>query len=266
MNILSFLFPGINKPSKIGIVLSGGGVRGIAHLGVLKALNEKEIFPDIISGVSAGAIAGAFYADGYHPDEIFEIFHRTSIFHFARIAIPKKGFLQMDKVSHVLSEYLRAKTFEDLKIPLYVTATNLSDGIVEYFHQGELIQKIIASASIPVIFRPTIINNKTYVDGGVFDNLPVSPIRKECDFVIASHVNPLSKDKALDNMLDIAERTFHLAIGSSVQDNSKQCDLFIEPEKLIKFSLLKLENAKEIFNIGYDYTLTLLEKNPSLNL
>ena len=263
MNLLSFLFPKKSKLNKTGIVLSGGGVRGIAHLGVLKALNEKGIFPELISGVSAGAIAGVFYADGYNPDEIFEIFNHTSIFHFAKISIPNKGFLSLNKVSKILDEYIRAKNFEDLKIPLYVAASNLNEGKVEYFHQGELINKIIASASIPIIFKPTIINGKTYVDGGIFDNLPISPIRNQCKFLIASHVNPLSKEEIIDSLFDIAVRTFHLAIGSSVQDNSKMCDLFLEPNKLINYSLLKLENAQAIYDIGYDFTMKILEKNKS---
>lgn len=266
MNILSFLFPEKNNPGKIGMVLSGGGVRGIAHLGVLKALNEKGIFPEILSGVSAGALAGIFYADGYHPEEIFEIFNKTSIFHFTKITIPNKGFLKMDKVSKILKEYIKAKTFEDLKIPLYVAVSNLSEGKVEYFNQGELINRIIASASIPVVFNPVLIQGKTYVDGGVFDNLPVYPIKDKCDFIIASHTNPLSKEVKLTNMLEIAERTFHLAIGSSVQDNSRLCDLFIEPDKLINYGMLKLENAKEIFNIGYDFTAKMLANKTSLNL
>jgi len=261
MNILSFLFPYKNKPKKIGLVLSGGGVRGIAHLGVLKALNEKGIFPEYISGVSAGAIAGVFYADGYSPDEIFEIFNQTSIFHFAKLSIPNKGFLSLNKVSKILHEYIQAKNFEDLKTPLYVAASNLNEGKIEYFHKGELINKVIASASIPIIFKPTIINGKTYVDGGIFDNLPVSPIRNQCKFIFASHVNPLSKEEKIDSLFDIAERTFHLAIGSSVQDNSEMCDLFIEPSDLKNYSLLKLENAKEIYDLGYDFTIKILEKN-----
>ena len=263
MNILSFLFPEKQAPKKIGIVLSGGGVRGIAHLGVLKALNEREIFPKIISGVSAGAIVGAFYADGYRPDEIFEIFNKTNIFHFTKITIPQKGFLSLEKVSRVLDEHIRAKTFNDLKIPLYVAASNLNDGQIEYFNTGSIVEKIIASASIPVLFKPTIIKNKTYVDGGVFDNLPVAPIIEKSDFIIASHVNPLTKEENLDSMFDIAERTFHLAVGSSVQDNRKHCNLFIEPDNLKGYGILKLEKAEEVYNIGYRYTLQLLEKtNP----
>jgi NTE family protein len=244
---------------KIGISLSGGGVRGIAHLGVLKALNEHDIFPEIVAGVSAGALAGVFYCDGYKPDEIFKIFDQTSLFKFAKLGIPKKGFLSMKKVEKILNENLSAKSFQDLKIPLSVATSNLTDGKVEYFEKGSLIDKIIASASIPVLFNPVIIENKLYVDGGIFDNLPIKPLQNKCDKIIASHVNPLTKDENIDSMLDVAERTFHLAIASSVQENSKKCNLFIELPELRKYSLLKLENINEIFSIAYQSTIEILK-------
>jgi len=261
MDFIKNIFSKPDDKIKVGISLSGGGVRGIAHLGVLKALNENDIFPEIVSGVSAGALVGVFYCDGYKPEEILQIFRKTHFFNFARLTVPRTGFMTMYKVEKILKEKIRAKKFKDLKIPLTVAASNLNDGIIEYFSEGDLIDKIIASASIPVLFKPRIINDKTYVDGGILDNLPVHPIRKKCDKLIASHVNPLSKENDLNSMLDIAERTFHLSIASSVQKNAKESDLFIEPEELIKHSLLKMENIDDIFSIGYESTKRILKKN-----
>ncbi|MBI9054648.1 MAG: patatin-like phospholipase family protein [Bacteroidales bacterium] len=261
MNLIKTFFSSKLKPAKVGIALSGGGVRGIAHLGVLKALNEKNIFPEIVSGVSAGALAGIFYCDGYLPDEILDIFNKTSLFNFAKLTIPRKGFMSMKKVHEILKNNIRAKTFSDLKIPFHVTTSNLSDGKVEYFSKGSIIDKVIASASIPVLFKPVNINGNIYVDGGIFDNLPINPLKGKCDKIIASHVNPLGKEVDLDGILDVAERTFHLAIASSVHENSKHCNLFIEPKDLINYSLLKLENIDEIFQIGYDSTIKILKSN-----
>lgn len=260
MKFLQKLFP---KPKeiRIGISLSGGGVRGIAHLGVLKALNKHHIFPDEVSGVSAGAIAGAFYCDGQKPDDILKIFDQTSLFKFARLGIPHKGFMTMDKVENILKENLNADTFDQLKIPLTVAASNLTEGIVEYFNSGGIAKKVVASASIPVVFKPIEINGNLYADGGIFDNLPVDPLLKNCNKIIGSHVNPLEKKEDFDGMIDIAERVFHLAIASSVHDNSKDCDLFIEIPELRKFSLLKVENIHEIFEIGYKSTLNILKSN-----
>lgn len=261
MGLISNFFETEKDKYKIGIALSGGGVRGLAHLGILKALNEKGIYPEIISGTSAGALAGIFYADGFSPDESFEIFHHNSLFKFTELGIPKKGFLSIEKVSKILKKHIKAKTFEELEKPLIVAASNLTDGKVEYFSSGEIIDKVIASASIPVLFKPTIINGKTFVDGGVFDNLPITPIKDKCTKLIASHVNPIGKQEKLDSILQIAERTFHLAVGSKLTEMANNYDLFIEPEILRDYGILSIGKGKEIFEIGYKATLELLEKN-----
>jgi len=246
---------------KVGITLSGGGVRGFAHLGVLKALNEHGIYPDIISGASAGAISGLFYADGYTPQESYDIFYDNSLFKFTEVSVPDKGFLSIQKVANILKKHIKAKTFEDLNIELFVAASNLNDGVVEYFSSGEIIDKVVASASIPILFKPTEINGKTYVDGGVFDNLPIEPIQDKCDILIASHVNPVGEEKNLNNIIKIAERTFHLAVGSRISEKSGKCDFFIEPEELRKYGILSIGKGPEIFKIGYEYTMKLLEKD-----
>lgn len=253
-----------DKKYAVGIALSGGGVRGFAHLGVLKALNEHDIYPEIISGTSAGALAGIFYADGYSPEESFEIFYDNSIFSFTQVSIPNKGFLSMEKVSKILKKTIRAKTFEELKIPLYVAAANLNDGQIVYFHHGSIIDKVIASASIPVLFKPKIIDGKTFVDGGVFDNLPIKPIKDQCKKLIGSHVNPIGKQEDLDSMIKIAERTFHLTVGSHLQEKKEMCDLFIETEELRKYGLFSLDKGHKIFETGYNVTKETLEKNNPL--
>lgn len=245
----------------IGIALSGGGVRGFAHLGVLKALNEKGIYPEIISGTSAGALAGVFYADGYSPEESFEIFYHNSLFHFTQLSIPNKGLLSMGKVSKILKKTIRANTFEELKIPLYVAAANLNDGVIEYFHQGSIIDKVIASASIPVLFKPQMIKGKTFVDGGVFDNLPLEPIKDQCKKLIGSHVNPTGKEKNLDSIFRIGERAFHLTVDTISKEKRDLCDLFIEADGLCNYGMFSLDKGREIFETGYKVTKKILEKN-----
>jgi NTE family protein len=168
------------KKYQIGLVLSGGGTRGFAHLGVMQALNEAGIYPDVISGTSAGALAGVLYADGHTPKEIQKIMNSGSRLDFIRPTLPREGLLQIGGVIKILKNCLHAKTFEELKIPLYVSATDLNNGKSVYFSKGDLLDPVIASASIPVLFQPVIINNICYVDGGVLDNLPVRPIENKC--------------------------------------------------------------------------------------
>ena len=239
---------------KIGLVLSGGGARGFAHLGVIQALNETGIFPDVICGTSAGAIAGVLYADGYSPREILMMTNSNSRLHYVRPTVPKDGLLQIAGVVRILRDNLRAKTFEELKIPLFVTATDLNNGCVDYFSSGELLKAVIASSSIPVLFKPVVIDNKHYVDGGVLDNLPVKPIENKCSFLIGSFVNPVGYIEKISGLINIAERTFMLSMSKEIYEKSKKFDLFVAPPELVSYKILDTEKAKELFMIGYNVT------------
>ena len=125
------------KKYKIGLVLSGGGARGFAHLGVIQALNEAGIFPDVISGTSAGALVGVLYADGYTSKEILKLLNTGSRLDFMRPALPREGLLQINGIIKILKTSLRAKTFKELKIPLFVSATDLNNGKAVYFSEGD---------------------------------------------------------------------------------------------------------------------------------
>ena len=243
-----------NYKYKIGLVLSGGGARGFANLGVIQALNEAGIFPDVICGTSAGAIAGVLYADGYSPKEILKITNSGSRLNYIRLTVPKQGLLQIAGVVRILRNYLRAKTFEELKIPLFVTATDLNNGRVDYFSSGELLNVVIASASIPVLFKPVVIDNKHYVDGGVLDNLPVKPIENICRFIIGSFVNPTGYQENVSNLINIAERSFLLSMSKEVTEKAKKFNLFIAPIELRNYKILDPEKAEEVFMVGYNAT------------
>jgi NTE family protein len=239
---------------KTGLVLSGGGARGFAHLGVIQALNEAGIFPDVISGTSAGAITGVLYADGYSPGEIMKLMNSNSRLSYIRPTVPKVGLLQISGIIRILKDNLRAKTFEELKIPLFVTATNLNHGRIEYFSSGELLQPVIASASIPVLFKPVIINKFHYVDGGVLDNLPIKPIENNCSFIIGSFVNPTGFQENVSNLINIAERSFLLSMSKEVTEKAKKFDFFIAPQELRNYKILDPEKAEEVFLVGYNAT------------
>ncbi len=244
----------------IGLVLSGGGARGFAHLGVIQALNEAGIFPDVICGTSAGAIAGVLYADGYSPREILKMTISNSRLHYIRPTVQKDGLLQITGVIRILKNNLRAKTFEELKIPLFVTATDLNNGRVDYFSSGELVNPVVASASIPVLFKPVLIDNKHYVDGGVLDNLPIKPIENICRFIIGSFVNPTGYQENVVNLINIAERTFLLSMSKEVIEKSKKFDLFIAPLELRNYKILDPEKAEELFMVGYKATKSKLKE------
>jgi len=243
----------------IGLVLSGGGARGFAHLGLLQALNDSCIFPDIISGTSAGALAGVLYADGYTPKEILRLMNSGSRLDFMRPALPREGLLQIGGIIKILKSSLRAKIFEDLKIPLYVTATDLNNGKAEYFSKGNLLDPVIASASIPVLFQPVMINDIYYVDGGVLDNLPLKPIENKCRFLIGSFVNPVGYMEKCSGLINIAERTFMLSMSKEINEKAKKFDLFVAPAELRNYKILDPEKAEELFEVGYKATIEKLK-------
>jgi len=251
---------------KTGLVLSGGGARGFAHLGVLQALNEEGIFPDVVSGTSAGALVGVMYCDGYTPKEILKIMKTSSRLNYMRPTVPRDGLLQISGIIKILESHLRAKTFEELKIPLFVSATDVNNGKAVYFSKGEIINPVIASSSIPVLFKPVTINNICYVDGGVLDNLPIRPIEGLCCMTIGSFVNPTGHEDHISGLIKIAVRTFMLSMAKEVIEKSKKFDLFIAPAELKNFGILDPEKAENLFKIGYNETKERLKNLEIKNL
>lgn len=238
-----------------GLVLSGGGARGVAHVGVLKALEEFGLDFSAVAGTSAGSIVAALYAHGYRADEIFRIIEQVSIFSSVRPSWSGPGLLTMNGFRELLKKYLPENSFEKLKMPLTIAATDIRRGEVHYFTSGELIPAIISSCSIPGIFSPVSFDNNLYVDGGIVDNLPAKPLRNKCEWLVASHCNPISDAFDPKNMKSVIERSMLMAINANIILSKKYCDVFIEPQGLDKFGAFEIARAKEIFEIGYNYTI-----------
>jgi NTE family protein len=238
---------------KIGIALSGGGVKGFAHLGVLKALEEKGIEADVLAGVSAGAIVGSFIAAGKKPSEVMELINESDFFDFAKLSLPNRGIFTLDNMTENLKKSLGIKSFEELKIPFYVGAANIERARMEYFDKGDLIKIIQASASIPVLFSPVEINGELYVDGGLFENLPVNPLLDKCDILIAVNVMPVNLNGKLDSITDIAVRTFQLKTIVNAEELKAKADIFIEPTGIEKYNILNTKYSQELYDLGYNY-------------
>ena len=260
--------PERNEPitHQLGFVLSGGGARGFAHLGAIKALREIGLTPDCISGTSAGAFAGSLIADGYSPEEVISFFDNRVFKEFAKLMLPRSGIFSSVPFYHFLHKYLRAKSFGELKIPLSVTATNLEKGKSVHFNEGLIIPPVVASCSVPVVFKPVKINNDHYVDGGVFKNFPVTPIRKQCRFVIGINVSPLLRRPYKENIWNIAEQSFHYMFISNTFADKKACDLLIEivPPEQNDYSMFDLTHTQEIYELGYTRTLEIIKKNKNI--
>lgn len=246
---------------RLGLVLGGGGARGFAHLGVIQAMFELGLKPDIISGTSAGSIIGAMIAAGRTPQECLEFFIGKKMLHFARPTMSKKGIMTMTNMEEHLACFLNVTTFEELKIPLVITASDINNAIPVHFEKGDLLPCIIASCSIPVVFTPKEIANIDYVDGGVFMNLPVRPIRKRCEKIIAVEINSIDTSEKITNMLGMAIRSFHLGVNRNTDIDRNMCDIFIAPQNMTKYSMFDLEHVREIYNEGYKTAKRILKNS-----
>lgn len=259
-NIVSYL--GIKRQKKIGIALGGGGAKGFSHIGVLMAMEEFGLKPQIISGVSAGSIAGVLYASGLSPMDIKECFVESGNFgDFTEWSIPRAGIFKLNKFAKLLDSWLPVKNIEELKIPTIVCATNLSRGTQVGWRKGEIVPRVLASCSVPVIFNPIKIEGEYYVDGGVLHNLPAWAIRKECDVLFGSNCSPLDrKYRYRNSILDIAARAFSLSMKANVIHDMEICDYVIKPLEIGETKLFDLKSLNRNINIGYDATCRILSE------
>jgi NTE family protein len=248
------------KPD-FGIVFSGGGARGLAHIGVLAALETHGIYPGLIAGSSMGAIIGAMYASGLSPDEMLRIAKNRKLYNLFNWTMPRKGgMLSLKFLQQVLETHLPADSFESLQKKLFISVSNISSGQHEIISSGPLFPYVIASASIPIVFEPQVINGHTYVDGGLFNDLPVEPLVGNCGQIIASHVNYNGPDPQLASIRSIAERVYRLAIYNNVQKNFNKCDFIIDPPELRKHGIFDFKHIDKLFTIGYEATEALINE------
>lgn len=245
---------------KLGIALSGGGSRGIVHIGILKALDESGLKISMVTGTSAGAIVGAFYCSGYSPDNIMDIIRETKLIKYVRPAISFSGLLKLETIDSVFRKYLKKDSFDALHIPLVVAATNVRNGTNVFFHDGPLIQSVLASCAVPVIFKPIKLNGDYYIDGGVLNNLPVEPLVGHCDLIVGSNCNPISENYEPGNMRSLLERSLLMAINVNTFTKKGLCDLFLEPESLKNYRGFDFSKSDEIFNIGYEYGKSMIDE------
>lgn len=247
----------------VGIALSGGGSRGVAHLGALKAFEELGVNIQVISGTSAGSIAAALFASGMSTEDIYKTMKDKKFIDYAKIILPTDGLMNLDNLRKNLNDILKKKDFNEMSKKLYIALTNLYSGEVEYMTTGNVIDAVIASSSIPILFSPVEINGQKYTDGGVLDNLPIKPLLKDCDIIIAVDVMATQRVTKIDNLHDIAVRTFELSISSLSREMKRKCDLLIEPHGLTEFNILDVSHFDQIYKIGY-YSVMSHPKLPKL--
>jgi NTE family protein len=238
--------------SDIGIALSGGGARGAAHIGVLQALNENGIFPSHVSGASAGSLIASLYCSGYTPKEILEFSKEKEFLKIFRIGFLNKDLSNMVRLNDFLKHHIPQKNFEDLKIPLYISISNINSGKSEIVGKGELIPYIMASCAVPLVFKPIKIGNSLYVDGGLLNDLPIEPLQERKLKIIGVSVCPNDYRKEIKGVRAIAERISQMSIWDNIAPRIKQCDVALELEKSYAYGMFDLKKSQELFDIGYE--------------
>jgi len=235
----------------LGIALSGGGARGIAHIGVLQALEEHEIYPQHLAGASAGALVGVLYAAGYAPLDILHIFKESSLAKLFKVGLPTRGLSDNSYLIEVLKEHLDEDRFEALARCMHLSVTNLTTGQYEIHSEGPLFQLVAASAAIPILFQGSVIEEELYVDGGVLNNLPIEPLVGRCYPIVGVNVTPIQRKGGLDGMLEVGYRTFDLVMWGNVAPRLKQCDVVLEPSAH-QYAIFDIKSADEIYQLGYE--------------
>ena len=246
---------------KIGLVLSGGGVKGVAHIGVIQALLERNIKPTVISGASAGAIVGALYANGTSPADMVMFFKDTPLFKYTHFSINKPGLLDTDKYFSSFQKYFPIDTFEALEKQLFVATTNLQTGEPHIFNEGELLRTVLASAALPPVFSPVEIGGELHADGGIMNNFPVEPLVGITDFIIGSDTSAFKivGSDLLKNSIQLSQRTNLLMLHANFKNKLHIPNLLFAPEKLNDIGLLDKKGIEKSYTIGYDCASKMLD-------
>ncbi|MBA3850348.1 MAG: hypothetical protein C0502_10205 [Opitutus sp.] len=237
----------------VGLVLSGGGARGIAHIGVIRALLEHGVVPEAVAGASAGATVGALYAAGYTPAEMLEFFHVIDPYRLKSVAFGKPGIWDSEKYVPDFRRYFPRDDFASLKRRLFVVATDLLRGEARVFDSGPLVRTLLASSCVPMVFAPMEIDGRLYGDGGIVDNFPVQLLEGRCGVILGVHVNPLREIQGneLGTSLAVLERALDVGMFNKSRANFGRCDVVILPLELANYGMFDTKRLGEIEKTGY---------------
>jgi NTE family protein len=239
------------RPRCIGLVLSGGAVRGIAHIGVLEVLEEAGIPIHCVVGVSAGSAVGAAYCAGLTPARLREVAADLRWTRISRVQRPKLGLLDMSPLEDYFNELLGARlTFADLRIPFAAVAADVVNSELVVLREGPVATAVRASCAVPAIFSPVRLNGRLLVDGGLINNLPVSVARNlGADYVIAVDLLPRGAlGREPRNLLEMLAASFYARMLITHSEAS-QADCLITPD-VTHVGLTDFSNAPALLEAG----------------
>lgn len=245
---------------KLGLALSGGGTRGIAHLGVLKAFAEQKVRFDCVAGTSVGSLVGAVYCAGVDLEEIIaeaKILNRKELVN-KRFAIGSNS----GNIERLADKFLQGKTFADLQIPFACVAVDIISGCEVILNSGNVSQAVSASCAVPALFTPVEYGDMLLVDGGLLNNMPADVCRRMgADVVVGVDLNHNRGNKGARprNVFDTLAATWNITTKSTMYKGQLNSDIIIEPE-LTEHKNTSLKNIDERIQAGYDATLKILDE------
>lgn len=245
---------------KLGLALGAGGSRGVAHIGVLKALEEEGIAPSYISGCSMGAVVGACYANGMTCEKMLSVVSKlkaVNLIDLSAIPVSRLGLLKGNKMHNLLLSNIGDVTFDELKIPFSCVATDLYSGRLAVLSEGKVAPAVRASSSIPAIFRPVRLDDKLLIDGGVLCRVPTEQVRDMgADVVLAVDVLGNTKESVSEvkNMLSMVFRVYDImdynAFSMKKKLTERGSDVWIEPE-IVGLSQYAVKDMEKAYEAGY---------------
>ena len=249
------------KPPKVGVALGGGFARGLAHIGVLKVLEEEKIPIDFIAGTSVGSVIGAAYASGISAKELEEIAALVRFKDFSRWTFSRFGLFSNDKMAVFLRKILRCKTFEELRIPLAIAATDIVTGDPAVFTSGDLIDPVRASCAYPGMFQPVRIENRLLVDGLLAHAVPAMPLRdmgadRVLSVYLAAH---WVKPGGPRHVFDVIGQCFSIAQSRMCGPWQAASDIVLQPE-IGEFAYDDFVRAPELIRSGEEAARAIVPK------
>jgi len=253
----------MEEKGQFGLVLSGGGARGIAHIGAIQALEEHGLYPDLIAGASAGAIVGTLYASGMSPKDMLDFVREISLFKIFKPELPYAGLVKLTYLKNRILEVVPEDTFEALERKLLVATSNLNTGKCVLFESGSLSKAVVASSSIPLLFKPMRIEDQLYVDGGLLNNLPVDGLKERAGRVFAVNVMPdeVVSTQSINSVFGIAMRAFELSIIANTRPQLQAADWVVQPHGMREYTIFQLNKYQEIFERGYEAAQKVLDQS-----
>lgn len=245
---------------KVGLALGGGAVLGAAHIGVIKALEEFDISIDFVAGTSIGAFVSAFFVFNKHWKEIQEIALDLNWLDISAISLSKMAILSNDKLGDLIIEHIGDVNFDQASIPCAMVATDISNGDKIILKEGKVSNAVMASTCIPGLFIPVEINKRLLVDGGIVENVPITPLKEMgAEFIIAVDLNAEYSHKKPETIVEVLLKTFDFTLMNATKLQTEEADILIKPD-LSSFDRINTDQTKELIDRGYLAAKNVLKK------